>query len=204
MNSPNSGAIRVRDWLPIVYDVARRRFPRDIQLRDGSKARLHELRSRDREPMKAFFASCSPNAIRYRFLASIRGPSDSLLDYLADADGLYHFALVVTQGLDDDEKIVAESRYVIAKDRPYTADIALLVLDEMQGHGIATLLIHELTEIACSRGVTRFSADVLPDNGAILSLLRKTGHRLSANVRQGVIHIEFPIACGEENVSKAA
>lgn len=208
MSSPNTGALRARRWLRLEYDLAARRqlasYPRGIRLRDGSRLRLNELRSRDRELLKAFFAGCSPEAIRYRFLCSIKCPSDSLLAYLADADGSHHFALIVTQGQCDDEKIVAECRYVIFKDRPEAAEIALLVLDEMQGRGIATLLIHELMEIACSRGVTRFSADVLADNRAILSLLRKMVHPLSSTVNEGVIHVEFPTGYREDRVSEAA
>jgi GNAT superfamily N-acetyltransferase len=207
MNSPNTGPIRARSWRPLEYDLAPRqlaRFPRDIRLREGSKVRLHELRSPHRELLKAFFAGCSSEAIRYRFLSSIKGPSDSLLDYLADADGSHHFALIVTQGQGDDEKIVAESRYVVLKDRPYVAEFALLVLDEMQRRGLATLLIHELMDIACGWGVSRFSAEVLADNRAILSLLRKIGHPLSSTVSQGVIHLEFPIVCREGKVSEAA
>ena len=207
MNIRDSGATPVRRRLPLESNLAPRqltRFPRDIRLRDGYEVRLHELRSRQRELLKAFFAGCSPQAIRYRFMSSIKGPSDSLLDYLADADGSYHVALIVTQGQGDDEKIVAESRYVIFKDRPYAADIAFLVLDEVQRRGIATLMLHELMEIARNRGVTRFSADVLADNRPMLSLLRKIGHPLSATVSQGVIHFEFPIACREDRVSAEA
>jgi GNAT superfamily N-acetyltransferase len=207
MKSPNTGAIRARRWLPLECELDPRQlapFPEYIRLLDDSNIRLHELRSRDREKLRTFFAGCSPESIRYRFLSSIKAPSDSLLDYLADADGSHHFALVVVQGQGDDEKIVAESRYVVLKDRPYTAEISLLVLDEMHRRGIGMLLVQELMGIASSRGITRFSADVLGDNRAILSLLRKIGHPLSSTVSQGVIHIEFPIACSEGRVSEAA
>ena len=162
------------------------------------------MSSRDRELLRAFFASCSPEAMRYRFLSSIKAPSDKLLDYLADVDGSHHFALMVIQGEGDDEKMVAEARYVILKDRPYVAEIALLVLDEMQRRGIGTLLIRELMDRACGRGVIRFSGDTLADNHAVLSLLRKTGRTLSATVSQGMMHFEFPISCREEMVSEAA
>ena len=53
---------------------------------------------------------------RPRFFNIRPGPSDSLLNYLADADGSHHFALIVTQRQGDDEKIVAESRYAILRD----------------------------------------------------------------------------------------
>lgn len=180
------------------------RFPREIRLRDGSKLWLHQLHSGDREKLKAFFARCSPEAIRYRFMSSIKAVSDSLLDYLADPDGSRHVALIAAQGEGDDERIVAEGRYVIFKEQPDAADIALLVVDEMQRRGIATLLIRELAKLACSNGVTHFSADVLADNRAMLSLLRKTGHPLSTTVSHGVIHYELPIAVRENRLSEAA
>jgi len=207
MNKPNSGAIPARCSPPPEQDLGPRqlaRFPRAARLRDGVNVRLHASPIRDRQLLRAFFASCSPEAIRCRFLSSIKALSDSLLDHLANAGGCGHFALFATQGQGDEERIVAESRYVILKDRPYAAEIAVLVLDEMQRRGVATLLIRELMEIACGRGVTRFSADVLADNRAMLSLLRNMGRPLSATVSQGVTHIEFPIICREDGLSEAA
>jgi ribosomal protein S18 acetylase RimI-like enzyme len=74
----------------------------------------------------------------------------------------------------------------------------------MWRRGIATLLIRELAELACSNGVTHFSADVLADNRAMLSLLRKTGQPLSTTVNHGVIHYELPVAARENSLSEAA
>src|SRR5262245_20830989 len=126
-------------------------------------------------------------------MCSIKSPSDSLVNYLADADGSQHVALIVTQGLADNERIVGEGRYVVSNERRDVADVALLVVDELQRQGIGAILIYKLMEIACSKGVTRFSADVLSDNQAILKLLRKMARRLSATVSRGVIHFEIPI-----------
>ena len=69
----------------------------------------------------------------------------------------------------------------------------------------------ELAEIAASgrqlndeewielKGVTRFSADVLADNRAMLSLLRKSAHPQSATVSSGVIHFEIPVVSFEKD-----
>ena len=177
---------------------------REIRLRDGLKLQLRHLRRGDRERLKAFFAHCSPEAIRFRFMSSIKRPSDSLLNYLADADGSRHVALIVTQGISEDERIVGEGRYVLFHERPHAADIALLVVDELRRRGIATLLIHQLMAIACRKGVTFFSADVLDDNRAMLSLLRKIGLPLSATVSSGVNHLEIPFSCIESNRASEA
>src|SRR5262245_53755150 len=131
-------------------------FGREILLRDGSELRLRELRSDDRERLQTFFARCSPDSVRYRFLSSIAAFSDALLDHLTATDGFRHVALVVTQG--EDEEVVAEGRYVALKERPQVADVALLVLDQMQRRGLATLLLNELAVIARRNGVTYFRA----------------------------------------------
>lgn len=188
---------------PVIHNHIER-LPREIRFLDGSKLRLRRLERKDREGLKAFFARCSPEAIRYRFMSSIKAVSNTLLNYLADPDGSRHVALIATQGEGRDERIVAEGRYVIFKDQADAADISLLVTDEMQRRGIATLLIRELTRLACSNGVTCFSADVLADNRAMLSLLRKTGHPLSTTISQGVLHYELSIAILEKELSEAA
>ena len=167
----------------------------EIRLRDGSNLRLRHLGRGDRERLKAFFASCSTEAVRYRFMSPIKAPSESLLNYLSETDGWRHVALIVTRGQGDRESVVAEGRYVVLPERSDTADIALLVIDEMQRRGIATLLIHRLMEIACMRGVTLFNADVLAENHAMLSLFRKIGRPKSTAVAAGAIHLEIPINC---------
>jgi GNAT superfamily N-acetyltransferase len=164
-----------------------------IRLRDRSTLRLRNLRIDDRERLRAFFASCSQEAIRFRFLSSIKAPSDSLLDYLSDIDGYHHVALIVTRGFDACETIVAEGRYAVFREQPSTADIAFIVLDEMQRRGIATLLLQQLSEIASRNGVCYFSADVLADNLPMLSLIRKTMIPSSRIVSSGVIHFEIPL-----------
>jgi len=178
---------------------------KEIRLPDGSFLRLRHLLREDREILGAFFAQCSAEALRFRFMSSIRSPSESLLSYLAEADGARHVALIVTQGKVNDERIVAEGRYVVLKERPDVADIALLVVDEMQRRGIATVLIRRLMDIASRKGVTHFSADVLADNRAMLSLLRKFAPPQSATVSSGVIHFELPVVSFEkERLPEAA
>jgi len=168
-------------------------FVQEIRLNDGSMLRLRKLRITDRERLRAFFARCSEEALRFRFMSSIKGPSDSLLNYLSDVDGCRHVALIVTRGLGDSESIVAEGRYALDPQKDDDADLAFLVLDEMQRRGIATLLLSRLSEIARRNGINCFSADVLADNRPMLSLIRKTSHPRSRVISSGVIHFEIPL-----------
>jgi RimJ/RimL family protein N-acetyltransferase len=185
-------------------ETIERIIDKEIRLQDRSTIRLRELHRGSREKLKAFFSRCSPEAIRYRFMSSIKALSDSLLDYLANPDGSRHVALILAQQEGEDERIVAEGRYVVLKEQPNVADIGVLVVDDMQRRGIATLLIRELTEIALSNGVTRFNADVLADNRAMISLLRKTYRPVSTTINYGVIHYELSIAGHENRLPDAA
>jgi len=176
------------------YDAAEfARFHRQIRLRDGLNLELRHLQRRDRMLLKDFCARCSAEAIRSRFMSSINPASESFLNGLVEVDGSRHVALIVTQRLDTGERIVAEGRFIVFNDGSRCADVALLVMDELQRRGIGTVLIHELIEIACRQGVTTFSADVLPDNRAMLSLLRGTSKHLSATAGYGSIHFEIPL-----------
>ena len=168
-------------------------FVREIRLREGSLLRLRKLRIADRERLRAFYSRCSEEAIRYRFMSSIKAPSESLLNYLSDVDGYQHVALIVTSGLGDSEAIVAEGRYAVLQQETGTADIAFIVLDEMQRRGIATLLLHRLSDIASRNGVECFSAVVLADNRAMLSLISRTTSPSSRVISGGVIHFEIPL-----------
>lgn len=165
----------------------------EIRLPNGLNLRLRRLHRRDRSRLKEFFARCSAEAIRYRFMSSINPASGSLLNYLAEPDGSRHVALIVTKGLGKSERVVAEGRFVVFNERRDTADVALLVVDEFQRQGIGTMLIHQLIRLALRQGVTRFSTDVLPDNRASLSLLRSTCQLLSATASYGSIHLEIQI-----------
>jgi GNAT superfamily N-acetyltransferase len=137
-------------------------------------------------------------------MSSIKAPSEALLRYFSEADGSRHVALILTRQQADEENIVAEGRYVTLPDRADTADIAFLVVDEMQRRGIATLLIQKLMEIAARNSIARFSADVLADNWAMVSLIRKTARSVSATVSSGVIHFDIPVIGNDRRMFRAA
>ncbi|MBL8188802.1 MAG: GNAT family N-acetyltransferase [Acidobacteria bacterium] len=172
-------------------------FSRDVLLRDGALVRMRFLRQTDREGLIALFKRCSPETIRYRFLRMVTSLPDSQLDQLVAVDGRSHVALVLTQGEIANEKIVAVGRYFVLDEQPTTAEVSFLVEDAFQRRGIGTILLDALAEFARQHGITRFAADVLADNRLMLSVFRKAGYALTANISYGVTHLEFPISRNE-------
>ena len=73
------------------------------------------------------------------------------------------------------------------------ADVAFMVDDVLRGKGIATLLLEHLAAIARSNGIHRFTADVLADNRAMLSVFSKAGWPVQRHFDSGVMELEFPL-----------
>lgn len=67
------------------------------------------------------------------------------------------------------------ARFVRSPDDPTVAEVAVAVVDEWQGRGLATMLLHELASRAREEGIERFSASVLAENDPVMKLFREFG-----------------------------
>jgi RimJ/RimL family protein N-acetyltransferase len=56
---------------------------------------------------------------------------------------------------------------------PRSAEIAVTIVDDWQGRGLATELLARLSERARAAGIRRFTALVAEDNAAMAGVLRK-------------------------------
>ena len=83
-------------------------------------------------------------------------------------------------------------------ERPDRAEVAFAVADEMQGRGLATVLIAHLAQVASARGVTTFTATVLPENRRMISVFRESGFPVEVHASPDGIELEFPTELGED------
>ena len=65
------------------------------------------------------------------------------------------------------------------------AEVAFVVADEHHGRGISTLLLEHLAAIARLNGIVRFTAEVLADNRAMLTVFAKAGWPLTRSSTAG-------------------
>ena len=88
----------------------------------------------------------------------------------AQGDRPEGYGLIVTTGAE--ERVVAHA--VFELERSDRAEVAFAVADEMQGRGLATVLIAHLAQVASARGVRTFSATVrsrIVDKWAVTALV---------------------------------
>jgi acyl-CoA synthetase (NDP forming)/RimJ/RimL family protein N-acetyltransferase len=165
----------------------------DVLLLDGGAARLRPIRPGDAQRLVEFYARVSPESKYKRFFAPYPQLSDRDVERFTRVDHHDRVAFVTTIRGD----IVAVGRYDrIAGDGSDTAEaeVAFLVEDAQQGRGIAQILLEHLAEAGREQGISRFVAEVLPDNTRMVQVFRDAGYRVAGDFKDGVLTLEFPIA----------
>jgi RimJ/RimL family protein N-acetyltransferase len=148
----------------------------EARLAEGTRAVILPLLPADREALREGYETLSAQSRNRRFLSSVPHLTANMLDHLVDdVDGIDHVALALVV-LDDDNvgTPVGVARMIRYSDRPTEADLAVTVLDDWQGRGVATALLAELVRER-PLGVTRVVTTVAADNAASLAMLRRLG-----------------------------
>jgi GNAT superfamily N-acetyltransferase len=102
-----------------------------------------------------------------RFFVARSDFNERELRYLTEVDGIDHVAILVMRG----EESLGVARFVRSEQGGPVAEPACAVIDEFHGRGIGRILVARIAAAARERGVRRFEAEVLPQNGAVLRLL---------------------------------
>jgi acetyltransferase len=119
-----------------------------------------------------------------------------LLDRLMDIDYDRRMALVATIEHEGREQFVGIARYG-ETDRPDSVELGVTVTDQWQRHGIARLLLAELTRFACWRGIRRLEGIVLHDNLPMIELAKSLGFHVTHDYAQQVVVISKSLDSGQ-------
>ncbi len=158
-----------------------------MALRDGSTVRVRPVRADDRPAIADFFAGLTDRSRTFRFFSAASDLA-AAAEAAADVDYEARYGLIATRG--GEGRLVGHSGYVgTAGDR---AEIAFAVTDELQGRGLATILLAHLAEVAAERGIATFEAEVLPENHSMIEVFRESGLPVDVHSSPGAIHVELP------------
>ncbi|MBY0273748.1 GNAT family N-acetyltransferase [Candidatus Binatia bacterium] len=164
-------------------------------LRDGSTIRCRPLRASDRSKLLDGFEHLSPDSRYRRFFSPTPRLTPSMLKRLFDLDGHDRFAVGAERlrmgwlggaGL-------GVARFIRLPDSRNTAEIAVSIVDEVQGQGLGTILMYELAAAARDHGITRFVAWVQPDNEPMKALIAKLDPLAHAHHEDGLLFFDFAV-----------
>lgn len=157
-------------------DAAGTDLPEQLRLRDGTQAIIWPLLPTDRDGLREHFELLSLESRYHRFMTAVPELTDTMLDHLVDdVDQVDHVALVLFVLPEHEHEAPGGiARIIRYPTRPTAADVAVTVVDQWQGRGVATALLDALVRRRPS-GVTRIVTEVCTDNAASLAMLRRLG-----------------------------
>jgi GNAT superfamily N-acetyltransferase len=160
----------------------------DFTTEDGMNLHLRAIRPGDAQSLVVFHTALSPTSIYRRYFFGHRQLSALEVERFTRVDYVDRMALVVEDG----DRLVAVCRYERVSDTS-EAEVAFVVADDYQLHGIGTLLLERLVDAARTRGITRFVAYTLSENRIMLQMLANSGFMLSTTRDAETITVRFPI-----------
>jgi RimJ/RimL family protein N-acetyltransferase len=161
------------------------------RLRDGRELEIRALQPQDRSDMLAAISRTGSQSLQRRFFAARRGFTDREIAFFMEIDFTSHVALVALVKENERQIIAGGGRYIVL--RPGQAEAAFLVVDDYQGQGIGALLTRHLAGIAKQTGLQELVAEVLPENAAMLKLLKRLGFKPASTREPQVVHLVLPL-----------
>ncbi len=149
----------------------------DFRLDNGLAVHLRRIRPDDKPLLAAAMKRLSDETARQRFLAPKSALNGTELRYLTEVDFQDHYAVVAVLR-ESPDAIVGVARWIRDPDVAEQAEVAVVVGDAFQGHGLGRALGIAVADAARTRGVQRFTATMLSDNVAAERLLAAITERL--------------------------
>lgn len=160
-------------------------------LDDGRAVAVRPIRADDSDALRAMHRKLSARSVYQRFFTALPELSVALADRFTHVDGVERVAFV---GVNDEGELVAVGRYDRLSTDRSRAEIAVIVLDDYQHHGLGTRLVRLLAEHARAHGVQAFVADVLMANSGMFHAFADAGLKAEASYDAGVAHLLMPLS----------
>jgi GNAT superfamily N-acetyltransferase len=161
----------------------------ETRLRDGATITIRPIAPQDKLAIVSGFEKLSPESRYRRFFSPLDRLSDRDLAYLTEVDHHDHEALIAHN---EEGEPLGVARYVRGADER-KAEVAVVVIDEWQGRGVATALLTRLVERARAEGIDVFTATILADNRDAIGLMRQLGDPHTVGTPSSTIDLEMDL-----------
>ena len=142
--------------------------------------------------MLAAIGQTSAQSLQRRFFVMKRHFSDKERAFFMDIDFKNHVAIVALAEEAGRKVIVGGGRYIVFE--PGRAEMAFVVVDAWQGRGVGSILMRHLVKIASDAGLQELTAEVLPENAAMLKVFGKFGFRPASRRDPQTVHLVLKLA----------
>jgi len=167
-------------------------YTADERLRDGRRIEIRALKPDDKAGMLDAVSHIGAQSMRRRFFGAKRSFSEAEQAFYLNVDFVNHVALVAVVDEGGRPTIVGGGRYVVVQRG--SAEVAVAVVEAIQGQGIGSTLLRHLIVIARDAGLKELIAEVLPENAALLKVFEKSGLKTTTQRAAGAVHVRMQIS----------
>jgi RimJ/RimL family protein N-acetyltransferase len=182
-DTPSSGLRTLQGVVATVVDD----WTEELVL-EGRRVSVRQIHDDDVDRLRRLFFRLSPETVHLRFFQPLKAPSEKMLHHLAEVDHDQRQAIVAVV----DDEVVAVVRYDRSAD-PSLAEMAIVVEDAWQGHGLGKLLLRRLTIDAMEHGVETLTATVLGENRRAMGLAHRVAPTTHTRLDHGEWYLDIPL-----------
>jgi acyl-CoA hydrolase len=167
-----------------------KKYESEHEFPNNFKVDFRPIQPTDERALKDLFYSHTPSTIYQRYFSELKHLPHETVQRMVTLD--YHDAMAIVAEVpwEGRRKLIAVGRYY--RD-PATnwAEVAFVVQEDFRKRGIATYLLHKLAKIAQEQGIVGFTADVLPENTAMLTTFRRVAAPIEIQTDAGINSVRF-------------
>lgn len=147
----------------------------ETTLSDGRAVCLRTIRPSDEASIREGISEMSDRSRYLRFFSAFREPPESIVKRLSAVDGHDHigWGAILLDG--EDYPPVAAAHAIRSADDPSVGELAIAVLDDYQGFGLARALIAALLIDCAAEKLPFLEMQILGENRAATNLVKMLG-----------------------------
>jgi acyl-CoA hydrolase/GNAT superfamily N-acetyltransferase len=153
--------------------------------RKGLDIFLRPVKITDEQRLKDFLYSLSDESLYRRFVSPRKDIPHEYLQEISVIDYTQQMMILATVGEADNEEIIAVAQYNMDQ-ATHMAEVAFAVRDDYQKKGVGAELIAYLTYTAKRQGLLGFTASVLGENRAMMTLFHRADFDIKEKIASGV------------------
>jgi GNAT superfamily N-acetyltransferase len=154
----------------------------------GTRVLLRPIRPDDASRLVEFHRGLSPRSVYRRFFFVHPTLADAEVERFTEVDDVDRVALVAVIG----GQLVGVGRYERAPGS-MEAEVAFVVADDYQHHGLAPLLLDRLADVARRNGIAVFTAETLVENSDMMGVFLHSGFPVTTRSEFGTVSVRFSI-----------
>jgi RimJ/RimL family protein N-acetyltransferase len=153
-----------------------------LRLEDGTQVVFRSVHPTDEPQMKDLFYALSRETIYYRFMSHMKRVPQKQVQNFVYIDHRSEVSIVGTLPEAYGDQIIALGGYYLDP-KTNRAEVAFVVRDVWQNHGIGSFMLRQLIGIAKRNGIAGLTAEVLRENKGMQQVLHKSGLKISSQLR---------------------